>query len=353
MVGGRGNRSLVHRVQLLVLLILGAVALLSTTTSRGSLLPLVNAVTEEDMKIKITETENETETETDGEAEVCEWDADTGKKSCAPSGKEPEEYYESNGREDAEYRLHDGWLEDGDFQVYYPDEDENWDVWSHGTKTEIYNELECPDYSETVHTAETWKTFNKVYNEVVAQAKDDENLRQEPTVAKQFEKSGFQFPVEIKFDPKVGRGVYAATDIPKGSLLYLSTNNAAFHSGQLFRNFLKALPSTLACDVLIWSFVRWVSLETDFNGKHMVCTDLDEGSFVNSANVDGEYNFALGNDQGVLYMDATEDEQRELWYGCKMKFWASRDIKAGEEIRAAYDDFAEQDGWVWMGLQYL
>ena len=89
----------------------------------------------------------------------------------------------------------------------------------------------------------------------------DEELEQDSTIPPEFEKHGFQFPIEIQFKPIIGRGVYATTHIPKGSLLYISTNNAAFFTGQAYRNFLRALPPKLACDVLIWAFVRWVSLD--------------------------------------------------------------------------------------------
>mmetsp|Transcript_18401 Transcript_18401/g.51310 ORF Transcript_18401/g.51310 Transcript_18401/m.51310 type:complete len:319 (-) Transcript_18401:469-1425(-) len=254
--------------------------------------------------------------------------------------------------------------EDDDLKSYYsyPKDEEEWDVWTHGGKGDIYRHLNCPDndsttddnFSDTsfenIHTVETWKTFNRIYNEVIAATKGDPELEQEFTIPPSFDNHGFQFPIEIKFDPVFGRGVYALTDIPKSALLYISTNNGAFYNGQTYRNFLRALPANLACDVSIWAFVRWVSLDTEWNYKHMVCVDLDEGSFVNSANSDDDYNMALGNDEGTFYWDGTEEEQQQLWFGCKMKFWASRDIRAGEEIRAEYGDFVELDGWKFMGL---
>merc|ERR1712166_320212 len=119
-----------------------------------------------------------------------------------------------------------------------------------------------------------------------------------------------------------------------GSLLYLPTNNAAFYNGQTYRNFLRALPSKLACDVLIWAFVRWVSLESNYNNKNMVCVDLDEGSFINTPEGDDDKNMVLGDDKGELLHDM--EDETIVWYGCKMKFYAFRDIVAGEEIRASY-----------------
>jgi SET domain-containing protein len=33
-----------------------------------------------------------------------------------------------------------------------------------------------------------------------------------------------------------------------------------------------------------------------------------------------------------------------------MHFYASTDIKKGDEIRADYSDFVEEDGWKYLGL---
>ena len=108
----------------------------------------------------------------------------------------------------------------------------------------------------------------------------------------------------------------------------------------------------LCCNLVIFEDpADDVSLDSAETDEHMICVDLDEGSFVNSADDDDSYNMALGNDEGVFYDQATEEEQYELWYGCKMKFYAYRDIQAGEEILAGYGDFAETTGWRYLGLQ--
>lgn len=303
--------------------------------------------------------------------EVCEWawDDEEGRKACMeadydylPDDEDMEEEEEEDVDEEAEAEA------EADRRYYYniqkyksrPSEEEDWEVWKHGGKMEIYEQLECPGMNddgmykgtsfEKFHNNETWKTFNKIYNQVISAAQQDDDLKQDPTIPSEFGTHGFQFPIEIKIREAVGRGVYAKTDIPKGSLLYISTNNAAFHNGQTYRNFIKALPTKLACDVMIWAFVRWVSLETEHDDKHMVCVDLDEGSFVNSADSTDSFNMALGNDSGALYGDLSPDDQSDLWHGCKMKFYAAREIKAGEEILAAYGDFAETDGWLFLGL---
>jgi len=275
---------------------------------------------------------------------------------------------------------------------------DDYDVWQHGDKHEIYEALGCEYVSyghdtlemltgtsvENIHTDETWKIFNTIYNRIIVEEEAEEALKENEEedaqksssssssspIPSTYTTNGFQYPIEIKLDPVVGRGVYALQDIPKGSLLYISKNTATFYQGQTFRNFLHALPNQLACDVMIWSYARLVSYDTYYDDQpYMICTDLDEGSFVNSANDKEDLNVALGNEQGVLLVSNYDDydtdnenendnaneasppeEQEKLWYGCEMKFYASRDIRQGEEIRVDYGDFAETDGWRYLGL---
>jgi len=263
-----------------------------------------------------------------------------------------------------------------------------YDVWQHGDKIELYEALGCEYVSyghdtiemltgtsvENIHTDEAWKIFNTIYNRIIEEEKEESKENEEDAqksssspIPSTYTTNGFQYPIEIKLDPVVGRGVYALQDIPKGSLLYISKNTATFYQGQTFRNFLQALPNHLACDVMIWSYARLVSYETYYDEQpYMICTDLDEGSFVNSANDKEDLNVALGNEDGVLLVynyddydnendndsanEASPEEQEKLWYGCEMKFYASRDIQQGEEIRVNYGDFAETDGWRYLGL---
>ena len=80
--------------------------------------------------------------------------------------------------------------------------------------------------------------------------------------------------------------------------------------------------------------------------KMMVCADLDEGSFVNHGRK--EANMELGiNGRGLLHKD---EHESLTWYGCELEFYANRDISAGEEIRANYDNFIEIHGWKSLGI---
>ena len=285
------------------------------------------------------------------------------------------EDYDVHGYEEEEEEAEEDDEEDAELDTEEQEEEYDYDVWVQGEKYDLYAELKCPDWNgeaaeetvyadtsvEQIHTEDTWKTFNTIYNQILQDSDTEQQISSIPTGG--FTHNGFQFKTDIKFDPKVGRGVYAGEAIPAGALLYVSTNTATFYEGQTFRNFLHALPRKLACDVMIWSYVRLVSAESyqhDGIGQHMVCTDLDEGSFVNTADSMDDYNMALGNADGTVIsgtahyqqlMVETQNKVAEtLWYGCDMKFYALRDIPEGEELRAEYGDFVETMGWQYLGL---
>lgn len=214
-------------------------------------------------------------------------------------------------------------------------------LWKSGDRHSIVNHLGCNWESKEGYGEETWRTFNRVYNEAV----NPEQSSIPPT----YEKNGFQIPIEIKYVDEVGRGVFTKVDINKGDLVYISTNNAQFRTAQEYRNFLQGLPRDLACDVIIWAFCRMLSEERE--DEFLVCVDLDEGSFVNSAprrRFPFKVNIELGTGYGLL--EKGVDDERVTWYGCDLKFYANRNIHANEEIRADYGDFAEPHGWPALGL---
>lgn len=218
------------------------------------------------------------------------------------------------------------------------DNDDN-DVWSDGTPWDIASFLKCDeDKWVSAHTNETWKFFTRTYNGIVL---DGTNSIHNKT----FERNGFQYEIEIKFHPQIGRGVFTKVPIPKGGLVYQSTNTAEFVRAQDYRTFLRRLPPPLACDVIVWAYSRMVSREQ--SDTYMACVDLDEGSFLNSGTTDDECNIELGI-RGRLLVD--DDDEDATWYGCQMQFYANRDIAVGEEIRPDYANFAEPHGWSMMGL---
>jgi hypothetical protein len=219
------------------------------------------------------------------------------------------------------------------------------EVWLVGNLIQIGKHLRCPWNDEEeesdstlveIHTEETWKTFNAIYNQVV-----DRKLSSVPP---QYEGSGFQVPIEVKYMASVGRGVFAKERINKGQLVWKSINTAEFVNPQDYRNFLRTLPQNLACDVLIWAYARMASRKQQHTFK--VCADLDEGSFVNHSSNRRKAN----SEPGVGRLLRVGEDKEKTWYGCDLEFYANRDIEAGEEIRVNYDGFVERHGWRRMGL---
>ena len=89
----------------------------------------------------------------------------------------------------------------------------------------------------------------------------------------------------------------------------------------------------------MWCYPMFLD-EEDSRSVRIAC-DLDEGSFVNDAEEYGTHNFGC-------------DEEAEEEYahdgGCRDNFFATRDIKGGEELRAWYAQFAVGGQWERFGL---
>ncbi|CAJ1945193.1 unnamed protein product [Cylindrotheca closterium] len=132
--------------------------------------------------------------------------------------------------------------------------------------------------------------------------------------------SGFKVPFRVGHSPGRGRGVFATTDIPKGTLVWQSDFTATFTEGEQFRRFLAVLPDDMVCDLIIWCYTTLT-----LSGQDVIYCDLEEGSLVNSYDELSEYNVGV---QKLLF------SRKELDAG-----FAMRDILAGEEFITAYDEF--------------
>mmetsp|Transcript_61379 Transcript_61379/g.150223 ORF Transcript_61379/g.150223 Transcript_61379/m.150223 type:complete len:370 (+) Transcript_61379:210-1319(+) len=261
-------------------------------------------------------------------------------------------------------------------------------IWTEGTVDEIYEYLNCPKTNEGysfTHTEESWETLNGLYNNLMT------TKNKPSSIPPSFVTSGFQYPIEIRYDPTRGRGVFTKTLIRKGTLIWKGVNTASFDDAQDYRDFIQSLTlsssnpdannrnhNQLACDVLIWAYSRTVSDERD--DEYLACVDLDEGSMVNSASlnnsidngtatitsgndstdtiipndtaaadVNDTVNCVLGLDDGPMPDNPTEQDYERIWYGCYMYFYATKDILPGTEIIADYDEFSEH-AWDEMGL---
>jgi len=142
--------------------------------------------------------------------------------------------------------------------------------------------------------------------------------------------SGFKVPFKIAHSPGRGRGVFATEDIANGTLVWSSEYTATFTEGEQFRKFLAVLPDDMVCDLIIWCYTS-----LGIGKRNVIECDLDAGSLINSYDDISEYNIANTN---ITYDTAEPDS-----------VYAVRDIKAGEELVTAYDEF-DTDNYEVFGL---
>ena len=210
----------------------------------------------------------------------------------------------------------------------HPDPD---DVWSTWMIPEIQNDwLQCWDRDHSqplMYGPETWMMLREEYHSVMESSLDS-NAPPEYY-------DGFSVSIETKFNPETGRrSNFAVADIPEGTLVWKSTYTAAFRDGDSYRHFLRRMSPTMACDVISWAYTR-----RDLDGLPTACVDLDPGSFTNGAETEEDLNLAL--------RDGHPSDT-----GCDLEFYATRDIREGEELAVDYFSFAMGDhGWAEMGLQ--
>ena len=156
----------------------------------------------------------------------------------------------------------------------------------------------------SVWDSDTFKSLQDTYRLVVPE--DRWSIALAPT-------SGLVIPFEIRQTAEKGRGVFAASRIPKGSLIWHPVQHAYFQDETSFRRFLSSLTWELACDIIQWAYV-----EETWEDEYTVAVELDVGSFINHA-PSGEANAGyMANSEFVV---------------------ASRDIEAGEEILQDYTTF--------------
>ena len=213
-------------------------------------------------------------------------------------------------------------------ELEHPDPDDVWNTW---TIPEIQSDwLKCWERDVSVpspiYSSETWMSLREEYHSVMESSYDSN--------ASPDYYDGFSVNFETKFNTEKGRRAnYALNDIPEGTLIWKSTYTAAFRDGSSYRHFLRRMSPTMACDVMSLAYTR-----RDVDGLVTACVDLDAGSFTNGGDTEEELNIAL--------RDGHPSDT-----GCDLEFYATRDIREGEELAVDYYSFAMGDhGWVEMGL---
>lgn len=190
-----------------------------------------------------------------------------------------------------------------------------------------------------IHTDQEWKLIQSIYEEIVGI--ESSSLPKGGYLGIY----GFYPPVEVRMGNH-GRGIHVMTDIDEGTLVWRSFLTARFESGTDYQRFLQALPPPLACDVLMWAYTRLEQPPpkpgtTTQDIRVVACVDLDPGSFVNGCDVDEECNLELWQGDTIINPRMT---------GCRLEFYAARDIEAGEELRIDYSFSEGGSGWAKLGF---
>jgi hypothetical protein len=164
-----------------------------------------------------------------------------------------------------------------------------------------------------IPNARTWGRLRLAY--ILAKASSPDPLWDTPHRVSHYNsgKGGFHVPIKIKFSKGMGRGVFAASKIPKGTLIWDDEQTGRFSTRESWRDFLEYLDEPLACDVLQWAY----SMEGNTVG-----IDLGPGSLMNSG---------YGDDKNMGPLD-----QEQV-----LTMFALKDIMPGQEILCSYDDFVE------------
>ncbi len=199
---------------------------------------------------------------------------------------------------------------------------------------QIFDFYDCGEVlssTRPVHNESTWMLLRGTY--IATVGVESSTITFPPSYH-----SGFRVPFYVDQHPEAGRGVFASEPIKRGQLIWTSlAQSARFKTGGEYRHFLSSLPGDLVCDLIIWCYPMYEDLK-DHDSARIAC-DLDEGSFINHSYIKSEYNFGC---------DKKAAKNHEG--GCTFNFFAKRDIKAGEEIRANYNEFAHGGKWDLFGL---
>jgi len=177
--------------------------------------------------------------------------------------------------------------------------------------------------TQTIPTAKDWFEMRQAYKNAVR----DHHFSLEWSTWTNGSATGFHVPCQVRYSSKRGRGLYAAADIPKGTMIWDNRYTARVFSECEGRLFVRNLSNDLACNVVMWGYV------TDHGtGSLEWGIDLDPCSFTNQATTSADINV---EDRVVEPAKATHPGGHSMW--------ATRDIFAGEELLSNYEDLKTFD----------
>ena len=186
---------------------------------------------------------------------------------------------------------------------------------------------------------------------------------------------GFLVHAEIKASPTKGRGIFATKDILKGTKVWDSRYRGVFPDECSARTFFNSLTNQEACDAMFWGYVNNFYGNYDHDHAHngiQYMLDLDGHGYLNhGTEADGDRN-AIHHFEGEMETDNYALKRHFFTVGSgaggvvgvgsaqlspqKHKrrnepgaygLYASRDIKAGEEICYDYSEIFQVDIFHW------
>ncbi|KAL7528824.1 hypothetical protein ACHAXR_006644 [Thalassiosira sp. AJA248-18] len=166
------------------------------------------------------------------------------------------------------------------------------------------------DQTKRLLTEEDWKVFQTAYKAIV-----DETATFDDPVSPSM---GYTLvdgppPYYAKHSYGKGRGLFASRNIKKGELVHDGfTSDIKFPDGMSWRRFIFSLPRDRACDQVDWT---WTQRKDD--GKFGIFSAINISILLNSGDEDS---INISPESPV-----------------SSKFYATRDIKRGEELLYDYD----------------
>lgn len=211
------------------------------------------------------------------------------------------------------------------------------------TRDEFYDELGCGDKEDfPIHHPLVWEHLRQIYHDVMQTEK----------IASSFSlndrSSAFRVNVTVQASPGRGRGIFAKERIAAGTWVWQESRETTvrFETGKDYRRFLAAVPESLRCDMVEFSYVQDIGQEAQESNdpslldppssvwgtrELVISIDLEDGAFIN-----GNWD----EDENIEYVKDREGGH----------IIAIRDIEPEEELIIEYDDFAIEDGWDVFGL---
>lgn len=183
------------------------------------------------------------------------------------------------------------------------------------------------DQTKSLLELDEWKIFQSAYKQYVDESAtfDDTVLPMDGYTLLENENGEAQPPpYHAKQSEGKGRGIFASHDIRKGTLVHDgSKSDLMFPTGMAWRRFIFSLPRNRACDQIDWTWTQ------RHNGRFRLFSAINISILFNSGGP---------NKINIQPESATSS-----------KFYATRDIKVGEELLYDYDIY--ETVWHKVGLQ--